>query len=226
MNEDEKNPLDEKQPEGQTTVITGDKLTENKPFKTYTSQKEFDDEAARIRHNAERNAEKEILKSLGLNPEDKAKLNEFKKAYEQTLTEQEKTKLTVNSQEKQIANLTAELQEQKMLVQALCKAGNQNIDDVQKVVKMAKGLLLGDNNISIEQAIEDVMLLVKPQKQATTTTLPVGEPISQPNTVQETQENPFKKETYNLTQQGILLRTNPELAKKLMQDAGVKLLDF
>lgn len=36
------------------------------------------------------------------------------------------------------------------------------------------------------------------------------------------QPNPWKKDTFNLTQQGKILRENPALAEKLMREAGVK----
>ncbi len=35
-------------------------------------------------------------------------------------------------------------------------------------------------------------------------------------------DNPYKKETFNLTKQGQLMRDNPELAAKLKAAAGVK----
>lgn len=35
--------------------------------------------------------------------------------------------------------------------------------------------------------------------------------------------NPFKKETYNLTEQGQLLRSNPDLARRMAKEAGVTL---
>jgi len=38
----------------------------------------------------------------------------------------------------------------------------------------------------------------------------------------EPKDNPFKKETWNLTKQGQLLRDNPELYKKLAAAAGAK----
>jgi hypothetical protein len=34
-------------------------------------------------------------------------------------------------------------------------------------------------------------------------------------------ENPFKKETFNLTKQGQLVRHNPALAERLKREAGV-----
>lgn len=36
------------------------------------------------------------------------------------------------------------------------------------------------------------------------------------------QANPWKKDTFNLTEQGKILRQNPTLAEKLMREAGVK----
>ena len=102
-------------------------------------------------------------------------------------------------------------------------------EDVEKIVKMAKGLKTESN--TIEDAISDVlgMINVAPTttetKPASNENVPTGQPIQQPSTTVkvDTQANPFKAGQINLTEQGKLLRTNPELAKKLAQEAGVKL---
>jgi|LFRM01.1.fsa_nt_gb hypothetical protein len=41
-------------------------------------------------------------------------------------------------------------------------------------------------------------------------------------TTPQAQENPWKRETWNLTKQGQILKTDPELAVKLKAEAGVK----
>ena len=95
---------------------------------------------------------------------------------------------------------------------------------------MAKGLKTDEN--TIEDAIKEVISMINvedkpatPVEPTVNPNMPTGQPIQQPSTsVQiDTTDNPFKAETYNLTKQGQLLRTNPELAKKLAAEAGVKL---
>ena len=60
---------------------------------------------------------------------------------------------------------------------------------------------------------------------ATNPNIPKGKELTQPSTTVQvsTEDNPFKAGSINLTKQGELVRTNPELAKKLASEAGVKL---
>ena len=104
-------------------------------------------------------------------------------------------------------------------------------EDVDKIVKMAKGLKTADN--TIEDAIKEVIAMVNPQIDKPNPTeptqpnpnMPQGQPLSQPSAsvVIDTQENPFKAGQINLTKQGKLIKENPELAKKLAAEAGVNL---
>ena len=82
------------------------------PFKSFLTQEDFDNETAKIRGNAERKTKAELLKTLGIDSEDKLEL--IKKAYENSLTEQEK----VNEQLKQLDTLRAELTESKAIITA------------------------------------------------------------------------------------------------------------
>jgi chromosome segregation ATPase len=53
---------------------------------------------------------------------------------------------------------------------------------------------------------------------------PQGNPQYQPNGGGDpSPTNPFKKESFNLTEQGRLLRANPEQARQLAAEAGVKI---
>ena len=125
--------------------------------------------------------------------------------------------------------LTQDLEEKDYVIKALIELTGKKEDDVEKIVKMAKGLKTEDN--TIEDAIKEVMSMINVEKPAGPTVepevnpdIPKGHPIQQPSKVViDNQENPFKAGQINLTKQGQLLKTNPELAKKLSKEAGVEL---
>ena len=89
---------------------------------------------------------------------------------------------------------------------------------------MAKGLKTEEN--SIEDAISEVIKMINPKPvepiSPQNIDIPTSQPIQQPSTnIQiNTQDNPFKAGSINLTKQGELLKNNPELAKRLKAEAG------
>lgn len=172
------------------------------PFKSFLTQEDFDNETAKIRGNAERKTKAELLKQLGIDSEDK--IEAIKKAYENSLTEQEK----MNEQLKQLDVLKAELNESKAIITALSKLSNKPNDEVVKLVKMAKGLVSDD--VTIEQALEEVMKLLKIEKP----TVPDSNVVAKkPDTSPTGENNPFK--TNNMTEMGKLIKENPEKAREL-----------
>ena len=204
-----------------------------KEEKTYT-QAQMDTNAADTRRATERETKRQMLKALGLKEGEEAKLEAIKAAYEASLSEEEKRDAKIAELESDNENLTAELEEKDYIIKALIQLTGKSENDVEKIVKMAKGLKTDEN--TIEDAIKEVMAMVKtepvtPATQVVTApvvneNMPVGNPIQQPSTVSiDVQDNPFKKgsPSFNLTKQGQLVRTNPELAKKLAAEAGVKL---
>ena len=200
--------------------------------KTY-SQKELDDNAANTRRVTERETKKKLLAQLGLTLDDEEKLSKFKQAYEDSLTDEEKKQTELNNLQAENLKLSQDLEEKDYVIKALIEMTGKKEEDVEKIVKMAKGLKTDEN--TIEDAVKEVINMIHPESNATDTTgeptdnnqnpnMPKGQPLSQPSTVIiDTQENPFKAGQINLTKQGQLLRTNPELAKKLAAEAGVNL---
>ena len=184
--------------------------------------------AAKARGTAERETRKKILAELGLKDDEMDKLSAFKEAYQNSLSDEEKRNQVMEDLQADNLKLAQDLEEKDYVIKALIELTGKNEADVEKIVKMAKGLKTDEN--TIEEAIKEVMEMVKPQSTTSNTTIvnpdiPKGQEIQQPSTTVQinTQDNPFKPESYNLTKQGELLKTNPELAKKLASEAGIKL---
>jgi len=231
----EANPIDgantnQPQNEGNNTVVTPQPTETKKEEgneKVYT-QKNLDDAYAKARGTAERETRRKILAELGLKDDEMDKLSAFKEAYQNSLSDEEKRNQVMEELQADNLKLTQDLEEKDYTIKALIKLTGKNEDDVEKIVKMAKGLKTDDN--TIEDAIEEVisMINVEPTTPATKVVnpdVPTSTPIQQPSTTVQinTENNPFKAGSINLTKQGELLRTNPELAKKLAAEAGVKL---
>lgn len=200
----------------------------NNEGKTFT-QKNLDDAMAKARGTAERETRRKLLAQLGLKDDEEDKLLRFKEAYEASLSDEEKKNQVMEELQADNLKLTQDLEEKDYVIKALVALSGKNEDDVEKIVKMAKGLKTEDN--TIEDAIKEVMSMINPEvtnpepvNPEVNPDMPKGQPIQQPSKVIiDNQENPFKAGQINLTKQGQLVRTNPELAKKLAKEAGVDL---
>jgi hypothetical protein len=197
--------------------------------KTY-SQQDLDNIAAKARGTAERETRRKLLAELGLKDGEEDKLLAYKEAYQNSLSDEEKRATEIANIQAENLKLTQDLEEKDYTIKALIELTGKNEEDVDKIVKMAKGLKTADN--TIEDAIKEVISMIKPAEITTPATtvevnpnMPSGQPIQQPSTVSiDVQDNPFKAgPSYNLTKQGQILRSNPELAKKLASEAGVTL---
>lgn len=201
-----------------------------KEEKTY-SEEEFNTNMANTRRATEKETKKKLLAELGLTLEDEEKLAKYKQAYEDSLTEEEKKSAEMQNLQETNAKLSKDLEEKDYIIKALIQLTGKTEEDVEKIVKMAKGLKTEDN--TIDDAIKEVLSMVNTKavtpnvdvtQPTTDPTMPISQPLEQPSVVSvDTTLNPWKKETYNLTLQGQLLRQNPELARKLADEAGVRL---
>lgn len=230
----EANPVDgaenTPQNEGNNNAVVTPQPTETKKEEGNTySQKQFDDATAKARGSAERETRRKILAELGLKDDEMDKLSAFKEAYQNSLSDEEKRNQVMEDLQAENLTLTQEVEEKEYTIKALIQLTGKNEDDVEKIVKMAKGLKTDDN--TIDDAIKEVITMINPAApttdpaKPTNVDIPKGQPIQQPSTTVQinTQDNPFKAGSVNLTKQGELIRTNPELAKKLAAEAGVKL---
>lgn len=195
------------------TVDNGQNSTENKtvePYKTFASKEEFDKHSAGILNSAKNKAEKELLAMLGLKPDEKDKLSKFKEAYDATLSESEKQAHNLEELNSEVTNLKSQLTEKDAVISALSKLTGKDANDVDKYVKMARGLV--DENTTIDQALDQVLTFMKPKEQVQNP-VPQGKPLNEPASVKTPVKNPF--ETGNITEQGKLISTDRAKAREM-----------
>ena len=177
----------------------------HEPYKTFTSKEEFDKHSAGILNSAKNKAEKELLSMLGLKPDEKDKLVKFKEAYDNTLSESEKQVKMLENLTEEVKKLQSQLAEKEAIIAALSKMTGKKSDDVNKLVRMAKGLI--DENTTIEQAVEQVFDFVTRKEK----TMPSGKPLNDGGKP-DVEKNPFKSN--NLTEQGKLIRDDRQKARE------------
>lgn len=211
-----KTPGTENKVENKVETPTTEKTVENgngaetkitEPYKTFTSKEDFDRHSAGILNSAKNKAEKELLAMLGLKPDEKDKLVKFKEAYDATLSESEKQAKNLENLNEEVKSLRSQIAEKDAIISALSKLTGKNSSDVDKYVRMAKGLV--DENTSIDQALEQVLDFLKvPESKP----IPSGKPLNEPNST-STVENPFS--SGNLTKQGEMIKSDREKAREM-----------
>lgn len=208
-----KTPETEKMVETKVETPTTEKMVEttvnNEPYKIFSSKEDFDRHSAGILNSAKNKAEKELLAMLGLKPDEKDKLAKFKEAYDNTLSESEKQAKNLENLNEEVKSLKSQIAEKDAVISALSKLTGKNSSDVDKYVRMAKGLV--DENTNIDQALEQVLDFMKVQEPKPNP-IPSGKPLNESNTTQ-TNENPFSDG--NLTKQGEMIKTDREKAREM-----------
>ena len=211
-----KTPRTENKVENKVETPTTEKTVENgngaetkttEPYKIFTSKEDFDRHSAGILNSAKNKAEKELLAMLGLKPDEKDKLAKFKEAYDATLSESEKQAKNLENLNEEVKSLKSQIAEKDAIISALSKLTGKNSSDVDKYVRMAKGLV--DENTSIDQALEQVLDFLKVPEQKP---IPSGKPLNEPNST-PTVENPFS--SGNLTKQGEMIKSDREKAREM-----------
>ena len=164
---------------------------------------------------AERNRYKELVEERDSQLADLktwAKDNEALKA--QIAELQAKNKQVTEDYEKQ-------LEEQRFafaIERAVAKADARNVKAVVALLDTSKISLDGENLLGFD---EQIAALKKSDPYLFGVDLKGRMPEGTGKPPKEI-PNPWKKESFNLTKQGQILKTDPELAAKLMAEAGVK----
>lgn len=217
---------------GSTTAVASTQ-TENvaeQVYKTFASKEDFDNHSAGAKGDGKKEAEKEMLALLGLTPDEKDKLKEYKEVYESKLSADEKISRNLSALQVKYDTLSKELADKDFEIAALRKLSGKTAEDVGTIVKMARGLV--NDTVTTEQAIETVMSMITPvaaaqtdvaASAATNPSMPKGTTIVQPDITPPGESNPFTKETWNGSAQVAMYRANPEKAKILAEAAGVKI---
>lgn len=211
--------------EGNNTAADTQPTEPKKVEATTYSKEQFDNATAKARGSAERETRRKILAELGLKDDEMDKLSAFKEAYEASLSDEEKKNAIMEDLQAENLTLAQDVEEKDYIIKALIELTGKKEEDVDKIVKMAKGLKTDEN--TIEDAIKEVISMIHIDNKPVANTIvnsnmPTSQSIQQPSekVVIDTTENPFKAGQINLTKQGELLRTNPELAKRLKAEAG------
>lgn len=178
------------------------------PFKTFKTQEDFDKHSAGIKRSAEKEAEKRIMAQLGLNPDEKDKLAEFKKTYEASLTDAEKQVKTIDTLTEKVKEYEEALAEKDAVISTLSKIAGKTTEDVAKITKMARSLV--SDTVTMDDALDEVFKLLKLDNN-----VPKGTPPVQTENKTQTETNPFAKETFNMTEQGRLMANDPDKARRL-----------
>lgn len=205
----ENTPAVEATPEsGAVAEVKTSKEGNVSPVKTYT-QDEFDSAAGKARRNGESDGEKKILKQL--NVKSVEDLDKVMKAYQDSLSAEEKRANEMASILEENNKLKATLDEKEYAVVALAKAGSaENLDDI---IAMAKAVKKDD--MTKEQAVDKVLSMLQANKPA---------PTLKSDPLPPTQGTPPAKNPFiDNDEQEIckLYKENPVLAKKMAKEVGL-----
>ena len=185
-----------------TNPVTPTEGQKAEPYKAFATKEDFDNHAAGIKHSArqeaEKEAEKSLLAQLGLAPADKDKLAAVKKAYEESLSAEEKANLAIKTLQENCNTLAASAADKDATIQALCMMAGKTESEVSDIVKMARAI--ANEALPIDAAIKRVMDMVggaKPNEQAggdqaaqKPSPMPKGITILQPDSQQSKEPEP------------------------------------
>lgn len=169
-------------------------------------------------------------------------INEEKKTLQATVTDRDKQLETLKNSKGDIEALKAKIKEQQesnqkqkadsdeklkdlrltTAIQLAINNSAQDTDIVSSLFDRSKLILGEDGKVTgldeqLKALKESKPFLFKPEDKKNPKYKPNG------GTGSDASNNPFAKDTYNLTKQGQMLRENPEIAKAMAAEAGVTL---
>jgi hypothetical protein len=203
----------------QTAGAQGTSSEPNTPFKTFTTQKDFDDHAGAIRNAAKTKALDDFCKENDIDP---ANIAEMKSAWENSKTAEEKAAEERVKLNDRLELVTSESAAKDLRIATLTALVNSTGIDADKIIKMAAGLV--DENTTAEAAVKQVLEMTKSTANTPETddALPKGVELLQPDGKQNGVANPWCKETWDLDAQGRIFRENKDTARALAKAAGEK----
>lgn len=137
------------------------------------------------------------------------------------MTEEERTAHELAERERIVAEKEAEISRFKLEGHAVKVIA----DEKYKLTNDALQFVMAENETEIENRAHSLSKLIEKEVQKRLEA-EFAKHGYKPNGAQKQQsgvKNPFSKESFNLTEQGKLFRENPDLAKQLAAQAGVKL---
>lgn len=169
------------------------------PEKTFTQAELEAILAERLRREREKYKDYAELKKMA---------EEYQKLKEAQMSETEKLQAKLGEYERQLLEKELALQEARL------ESLKLKVLDEMGLPKAWASRIFGTTEEEIRQDAEELKKLLGAAGKTVGggTNPPAGTGI----------ENPWKKETFNLTKQGEILKTNPALAQRLMAEAGVK----
>ena len=157
-----------------------------------------------------------------LGNENKKLLEQLEKMKKEKMTDDERRQYELTEKEKEIQERENKLKAQENRLYAIKAIKKAGLDDGSDAALELVDFVLADDEAGIDDRVKAFNSLVKKLVQAEvdkTFKNNGGKPNKGGN--QGGGDNPYKKETFNLTKQMELERTNPELAKQLQAQAGL-----
>jgi len=166
----------------------------------------------KVKVKTEQEIKREILKNLGIKSD--SEFDKMRKAYEQTLTERERTANELEKLKELNMEYKRKNDEQNDLITIFKLKNNNDLDEMETTLKMARGLINEDTDI--EAALKIVLdKTAKPNLK--------GKPLEQQTNRTGELVNPFDPKTYNAKECNELFKSDPEKAKRLAKKAGINL---
>lgn len=157
-----------------------------------------------------------------LGNENKALREQLEKLKNEKLTEDEKKRLEAEEKDRELKDREAAVKESENKLAAIKAIKKAGLDDGSETALEILEMVKGDDEETIEKNVSALKALVdKLVKAEVEKTFKGAGRKPDPGTGAPGESNPYLAKTFNLTKQMELETSNPELAKKYRQAAGI-----